>query len=59
MILNCLFYPLRFDADIALGGGGGAVLQEALHQGNIVAVGLVNLCSVPLAKAVGADILKA
>ena len=30
MVLDSLFDALRFDADIALRGGGGAVLQEPL-----------------------------
>ena len=32
MILNRLLYPLRLDADIALRGGGGAVLQQPLDK---------------------------
>ena len=57
MVLNCLLYPLRFDADVSLGSGGGTVLQESLHQSNIASVGLVDFCSVPFAEAVGADAL--
>ena len=57
MILNRLFDPLWLDADVTLRGGGTAVLQEPLHQGNIVAVGLVDLRCVPFAKTVGADAL--
>lgn len=52
-----LFNPLRLDADVPLCDGGGAVLQEPLDQGNVIAVRIVNLCCVPLAEAVGADAL--
>ena len=56
VVLNRLLYPLRLDADIALCGGGGAVLQQPLDKGDIVAVILVNLRGIPLAEAVGADV---
>lgn len=55
MALNRLLDPLRLDADVALGDGGGAVLQEPLDEGDVVAVVLVDLCGVPFAEAVGAD----
>ena len=55
MVLNGLLDSLRFYADIPLCGGGAAVLQEALYQDNVIAIGLVDLCGVPLAEAVGAD----
>lgn len=57
VVLYCRFNPLWLNADIALCDGGGAVLQEPLHQGNIIAVCLVYLGGVPLAEAVGADTL--
>ena len=57
MSLYRLFDPLRFNSDIPLRDGGGAVLQEPLNQGNVIAVILVNLCGVPLAEAVGSDAL--
>ena len=55
MPFNCPFDPFRLDADIALCGACAAVLQEPLHKGNVVAVAVVYLGCVPLAKAVGAD----
>ncbi len=55
MPLNRLFDPLRLDADVSLCDCGGAVLQEPLDKGNVIAICLVNLCGVPLAEAVGAD----
>ena len=57
MILNCLLNFLRFNADVPLRGGGTAVLKEPLHQCYVKAVGVVNLCCVPLAEAVGTDTL--
>ena len=57
MILYRLFNPLWLDADIALGGGGGAVLQQALDKGDIITIILVNLRGIPLTEAVGADTL--
>lgn len=41
MILNCLLNSLRLNADVSLGGGCTAVLQEPLYQRNIEAVGIV------------------
>lgn len=55
-------WQLQFSAansNVTLRDGGGTVLQEPLHKGNVVAVGLVDFRSVPLAKAVCADALKA
>ena len=57
MIQNCFFNPLRLHADITLGGGGGAVLQKPLHQGNVITTVFVNLRSIPFAEAVGTDAL--
>ena len=56
--LNRSLNPLRFDADVSLCDSGGAVLQEALDKGDVIAVCLVDLGGVPLAEAVGADALK-
>ena len=57
MSFDCLLYPLRLNPYIPLRHGGGAVLQEPLDKGNVIAVLLVNLSRVPLAEAVGADAL--
>ena len=57
MSFNGLFYPLRLNADVSLCYGGAAVLQEALHKGNVIAVVPVNLRCVPFPKAMGADSL--
>ena len=43
MFLQGLLLHLRRDADVALGGGDGTMLEELLHQGNVVAVVLVYL----------------
>ena len=58
MILNRLFNSLWLDADVTLCGGSTAVLQEPLDKGNVIAVRLVDLRCVPLAKTVGADSLE-
>ena len=52
--LYCLLYPLRLDADVALCGACGTVLQDPLNKRNVIAVVLVNLRCVPLAEAVSA-----
>ena len=57
MILDCLFYALRLNADVTLRSGGAGVLQEALHQGDVIAAVLVDLSRIPLPEAVGADAL--
>ena len=55
MVLYRCLNLLLLDADIALGDGSAAVLQELLDQGNIVAVCLVDLRCEELPEAVGAD----
>ena len=52
MILNCLLDALRLDADIPLRDGAAAVLQEPLHQNDIVIVVPVNFCGIPFPEAV-------
>ena len=59
MILYRLFDPLWLNADVPLSSAGTAVLQQPLHQGDIEAVGIIDFCCIPLAKAVGADPLEA
>lgn len=59
MILYRGFEFLLLDPDIALCHGGAAVLQELLHQGDVIAVGFVDLGGEELPKAVGADALEA
>ena len=59
MILYRGFEFLLLDPDVTLGDGGAAVLQELLHQGHIIAVGLVNFGCEKFPKAVGADPLEA
>ena len=57
VLFNRRLYPLRLNTDIPLCDGGGAVLQQPLNKGYVVAIGLVYLRGVPLTKAVGADTL--
>ena len=59
MPLNSPLNFLLLYADISLGNGGGAVLQELLDEGDIVVAVLINFRSVELTKAVGTDALKA
>ena len=59
MPLNCPLYPLWFNADIPLCDRCAAMLQQPLHQCNIVPIGFIDLRSVPFAEAVSADTLKA
>ena len=56
MSLNGRFNPLRLNANVTLGDGGGAVLQKPLDKGNVVAVGLVDFRSIPLAETVSTDV---
>ena len=53
------FEFLLLDADVALGYGGAAVLQELLDQGHVIAVGLVDLRGEEFPETVGADALVA
>ena len=46
---------LLLDPDVTLGDGGAAVLKELLHQGHIIAIGLVDLGCEEFPEAVGAD----
>ena len=57
MVLDGIFDPLRFDADVSLGNGGGTVLQEPLDKCDVIPAGFVNFSGVPLAETVGADAL--
>ena len=57
MILYRGFEFLLLDADVTLGDGGAAVLQELLDQGHVIAVGLVDLGGEEFPEAVGADAL--
>ena len=57
MVFDGGFDALGLDADVALGDGGGAVLEQLLDKDDITAVGLVDLRGVPLPEAVGADVL--
>lgn len=50
---------LRFDADVALGGRRAAMLEQPLHEGNVVPVVFVNLRREPFPEAMGADTLVA
>lgn len=56
MILYRRFNPLWLNANIPLRGACAAMLQQPLHQRNIIAIIFINLRGVPFAEAVGADI---
>ena len=57
MSFDGLLNPLRFDADVTLCCGGAGVLQQPLHQGDVISAVLVNLGGIPLPEAVSADAL--
>lgn len=59
MTFNRSLNPLRFYTNIPLCDRCAAMLQQPLYQRNIVSIGFINLRGVPLAEAVGADLLKA
>ena len=54
---NCLFHLLITHADVAPGDHRTAVLQKPLDKHDVVSVVVVDACGVPLAEAVGADVL--
>ena len=55
MPLNGLLDPLWLNTDVTLCGGGAAVLQKSLNQGDVIAAVLVDFCGIPLSEAVGTD----
>lgn len=55
MPFNSLLNLLLLNADISLRHGGGGVLQELLHQGNVIVAVFVDLRGIELPEAVGAD----
>ena len=59
MVLDRGFELLLLDPDVTLCYRGAAVLQELLHQGHIIAIGLVDLGCEEFPEAVGADPLEA
>lgn len=56
MSLDGLLHLPGLDADVPLGDGGTAVLEELLHQGDIVMAVLIDFGGVVLPKTVGTDI---
>ena len=58
VVLYRLLDSLWFNINMPLCSAGTAMLQQPLHQGNIEAVGIVDLCCVPLTEAVGTDSLE-
>ena len=59
MSLNGCFNSLWLNSNVALSDGGGTVLEKPLDKGDVVAVGLVDFRSIPLAEAVRSDSLRA
>ena len=57
MIFNGLLHLPGLDTDVPLGHSCAAVLQELLHQGDVIPVVPVDLRGIELAEAVGADAL--
>ena len=56
MSLDGLLHLPGLDADVPLGDGGTAVLEELLHQGDIVIAVLIDFGGIVLPEAVGADV---
>ena len=59
MSFNGLLHFPRLDADVSLGNSSAAVLEELLHQGDVVVAVLLDLRCIELPKTVGTDILVA
>ena len=55
MVFNCRLYLFGLDPDITLRDRRAAVLQELLHQCNVIAAVAVYLSRIELAKAMGTD----
>lgn len=47
---NRLFHLLITHADIAPGDGGAGVLQKTLDKDDVMPVGVVDACGIPLAE---------
>ena len=56
MPLNGILHLSLLDADVPLGYGSAAVLEELLHQSDVVMTVFINLRGIILAETVGADI---
>lgn len=56
MSLDGLLHLPGLDADVPLGDGGAAVLEELLHQGDIVIAVLIDFGGIVLPEAVGANV---
>lgn len=55
MLLYGLLDSLWLNADVTLCGGGTAMLQQSLHQSDVISAILVDLRGIPLSKTVGTD----
>ena len=55
MPLNGILHLSLLDADVPLGYGSAAVLEELLHQSDVVMTVFINLRGIILAETVGAD----
>ena len=58
MVLDCGFDFLRLNADVSLRSGGRTMLQQPLHQRDVVIVFVVDLRCIPLTETVGGDSLE-
>lgn len=56
MSLDGLLHFPWLDANVPLGDGSAAVLEELLHQGNVIVAVLIDLGGVVLPEAVGTDV---
>ena len=56
MSTKCLLDALWFHADVSLCGGRGAVLQEPLHQGDVLAVVVIDFRCEEFTEGMSADV---
>ena len=56
MSLDGLLHFPGLDADVSLGNSSAAVLEELLHQGDVIVAVLIDLRCIELPEAVGTDI---
>ena len=59
MTADGLFHALIADPDVSARYGSGGMLQKLLNKHDVMPVVVVDVCGVPLAERVGADVFVA